>query len=879
MLQIREWFDVERKDKDGEWANKIIRFIRMQMQPLVDIKSATRGMAYMLGKQDMSPIRNLFQNSAELNLNNRPLYNQYNNRLLRAENDSDVSLLHEMANVDFMSLPIMEKLKNVFIAEMKKMGVIAVVKSTDPTSGVAKKNDEAFIVNKDRMEKFISGMFTQMGQPPFKMQQAKDRIGKKMDSGNTQDFDKMSLDRNDPADVATFMKYFHKLDWEIEMQKLVDAILKFNQLESFISNMTVDIIAKKAVAYQSYVSKVNGAVMAQYLTPETVYIFGGGRREDYNDASAKAYQQSVTIKELLDRFGDSFDIEKYMDKLIIAVFTASSGAIDITAIHPSGRYYCQGRDTGTNGQNINYTYNQFLNFKVTIGYMEWISQNMTEYGEEINRVNLKDLNNSAKVKQFEGTFYEDNQPPNGKRYQTKARYETGTYCSYYLVLTMVDHLMFDFGEVTYKDIEGYQDFNTNFTIITQKVIGEPIAITCAPFIDLINELWYKFKYEVRRSKPRGTDYNYDSLLAMAMDIFPDNTLNKSEKIAKMVAWLDGSANSMYTFPVIEGKVVPMTSNQVNIDRPNGLSPNSKIYWESLIEIWAKMLDTVGIAPLREGDPGNPRDSMNNQFKALEYSLASTYYIPDMITAVCEDIATRSLFFVQDIIQFKDIDTLAYRFLVNLVGEETLQAIEGMGKVGMHRYSVYVEAMNQSSLLQKIDTSIQLAVQNGKVSVAQQLMLEDIKSPRQKGIVLAYFEEKANKDAQQAAQQQQQAQQQHEMQMKQMDMQIEKMKGDQMLQGKTIDANATMQAHLINQKGGIDKTKMKLSGDVDQIYHQANADLLTEQQSLNNTGKTTPPPPAPPVQPQQQAPLPVQRAPSALQLEHNAAEPMPTTANV
>ena len=74
----------------------------------------------------------------------------------------------------------------------------------------------------------------------------------------------------------------------------------------------------------------------------------------------------------------------------------------------------------------------------------------------------------------------------------------------------------------------------------------------------------------------------------------------------------------------------------------------------------------------------------------------------------------------------------------------------------------------------------------------------------------------------------------------------------MLQGKQIDANALMQGHLINQKGQETKKLMEHSSDIQQIYHQAAADLQLQQQQLNKTNTTTPVAPPPP---QQGAPLP------------------------
>ncbi len=100
----------------------------------------------------------------------------------------------------------------------------------------------------------------------------------------------------------------------------------------------------------------------------------------------------------------------------------------------------------------------------------------------------------------------------------------------------------------------------------------------------------------------------------------------------------------------------------------------------------------------------------------------------------------------------------------------------------------------------------------------------------------------------------------------------------MIQGKQIDANANIQAHLINQEGGLNKAKLKQEGDVEQIYHQALANLQEQQGNLNATGKTTA---AAPVGPPPQGSSPLSAAPpppdSGLEQLRNAAEPTSSSA--
>lgn len=865
MLPIRQWFDVNEDDHNAEWANRVIRWVRMQMQPLVNVENAIIGMDYLLGRQDMSPIENLFANPANINLTNRPVSPIVAKGYMddpdgKKAASARPALQEEMMGIEFKSLPVWEKPRNVLLAELKKMGVVANVKAGDPTSAAARKTDEHLIRHRKEIEGFLSYIYTSIGQKPVKLPEYQDRFGEKHDSGNTQDFDKMGLNPDNADDVNFFMQYFHKLGWEISLQKVIDSLIEYNEIQSEkFDKWGNDILAKKAIAAHLYVSNENGGVIMDYLTPETTYIYGGGRRKDYNDANAKAYQHKVTVKEFLDIVGNSFDYEKQVGDLILSVFTASDGATDITGINPdwggvgnNAGWYCQSKG-GTK-----YSQNQFMQFKVLFGYMEWVSQEETDYGKTLSSKKGVKFNNKEVKKKAakeapldnENTVFEDNQNPAGKKYQAKARYESPTYKAYYLATTSIDHIMFDFGKVSYQDIAGYNDFSSNFSIITYKEIGEPLALLGRQMIDLINECWFKWKCEIRRAKPRGTNYNYDSLMSIAQDLFADTEMTEGEKFTKIIEWRDKSANGVWKFPIgPDGKPLMMTAAQLDQDLPNGLTNEVMKYWEIMASTWDKFTDmTMGKADLRQGDSAGDRSSMNNEFKALEYSQNSTYYLPDMVTFMCRSLASRTAMIVQDIVNYKDYDTLAYKFLENMIGDEALDDIEAMGKFAMHRYGIFVESLNQSAKMMKLSNRLDFALQNGKITNAEALLVEEIKSPTLAYQSLAYYEQRTARIAQENAMQQQKAASDQAMQIEQMKQKTETIKGDYAVQVATIQANANTQGHIINQEGGIAKTAIKGHVDSQLITQQATEDLKQQQATLNNTGKTTAPP-APQAPPQ------------------------------
>lgn len=872
-----EWIETDEKMKDSEWANRLIAFLRMYSTPLINVDRAAANMAYTLGVQDMTPIQNLFQAAARLNLDNRTssVLVDSKNQPLNANRNQE-KLVKEMVGVDFRSMPVMEKIRSMITAEIKKMGVVTDVKCDDPTAAINRKNDKALIKDRNKLQGFFNYIYTSIGQAPYEIDQHEARFGEKMGNGNLEEFQAMGFNNQNPADVKFFMDNFHKLRAEIAAETCISSVMKQNQVEDVLfENWTTDFIAKKAIACQQHVSKLNGKIVYDYIAPEIINIYGGGRRKDFNDATAKSYEQRITIKELLDRVGDSFDFEKEMGLLFQAVMYASNGTVEITGIGTDAKrgWWYQTKTGGTQY----YNYDSFMSQKVTFGYIEFISPNDKDFQMDVEKARKEHL---GKVPEDYWKF-NDNQPPNGERYQAKARYEVPTYCSWYLAISAYQQRLFNFGKVPYNDIEGYNDFDANWTILTYKEIGDPIAQICAPFIDRINEAAYKFAYEVRRARPRGVAYNYDSMLAIAEETFVDTNLSRADKLSRIIEWFDSSANIVYKFPEVNGVPVTMTSGQLNHEMPNGLNKESMNWWNVMEMQWGKMLSVIGLdAPLRQGDPGGSRDSMNNQFKALEYSQNNTYYIPDGITYMTRMLATRTMLYVQDIINFNDHDVMAFKALEDLVGIDNLRDISELGKKSLHRFGIFVESLNHAADRMRVLNRIDLAIQAGKLSNAEATLIEQIKSPKKQAIVLAYFEQRNTFLQQQNQIEMQKLQGQQAMDIKAAEKENIMLQGNIDMEIEKIKQEGAMQSHIITQQGGLAKAQIKQEADSRQIYENAHANLLQQQQQLNTDGQTTPPIPSLmplPTGYQDAIPRPEER--SGLQMNIDASRTAPTSAGM
>lgn len=816
MFNWQEWLEADRKKHNVEWAQEIIRIARINKKRFVDLEESQINMSYLLSIQDMAPIKKQFKNTVDT-INGLERIGEYK---------------YGIDGQDIVPLPIWEKLFRIMIAEIKKVGLNLSCRSSDPASQVSKEKDKSLLKKKAQIEADLSKIHTNIGQPPVNLHEYEARFGEKLGTGNIEKFKAMNFNGEDEDDLDIFFEHFYKLACEIAAEEAVNAIMEFNKVENNKFDLwATDLIAKKACASQIYVNSVTGSMDVMYIDPTTVWMYGGGRRKDWNDANAKIIEVRLSIKEMLNRIGNSFSFKNNMDKLIMAIMYTSN--VEVTGIFTGDRmiYGLNGVSVGDRGV---YSLNDFMQLKVTLGYIEFNTQEQEDYAKEIENQVSED-----------NYLDEDNQPKDGAVYPKKARFQTPMYKSYYLPVSSFDQILFNFGKLPYQNIEGYYDVESAYTILTFKEVGLSLARMSIPLIDRMHTAWYKLGHELNVAKTSGMEFNTSVFLGILEDLQWSSDGDSKSRMQQIMQLVQDSPNRFSSYPLIDG----VRSQQQHILQPvpNGI-PESALTWMKIyLETQEELKNlSVGNSPLRQGDAPGSRNSMNNEFKALENSENSTSYIPDGITEMCQGLALRALMYIQSITAYKDKDTIACNFLENLIGIDTINDLKGLNDYAPPRIGINVESINQSAQRTILEKTIELGVQNKTLSVAESILIRDYKSPKAAFRVLAYFEQAREKKAAKNAQAMQQQDANQAMQLEQMKLRQISMKVDGDIEVVKLQNEGTAQNHTINQEGSLAKQAMKQAADSQQIYENAHADLLKQQALLNSTGSIVgaPPPPLP-----------------------------------
>lgn len=683
MTNLRELFDFDPAKKKGAEgfarAQRIVTHLRQSMKEIVSAERAKINKGYLYGLQDMSDIRAMFKDPKK-------------------------------SGIKFWQLATMEKIRNVLVAEEENQGIQFELKAIDATANNQRLHDQALLQNRGWIDAAMTAINNMMGLPAFNMMKEKDLF-----SGNSDNFDKMGLDSSNLQDLNYFFAQHYRLLHEMVGEEPVNYFIEYNELDEMIPLLMNDIIAVKALGMRVNVNDMSGAIDYKYLAPENIKAIRGKRR-DFKDASALGYEQSMSVQDTIKLIGNDFDYEEDMQQLLQAVSTSSGK--NYTGIISDNKIYF-----GTKDNPISYS--DFLNYQVTVGYIEW---------KEIDASAHKVSKNNKKG-QFglRPASILGEQAPNSV-YERDVRYYESTYKAYYLSFGTFSQRLYKYGKLSYQMIEGQEDEYSNFSIIVDQDFGKSAVEVAMPWIEIIEKAVKKIDWMLIRAKPPGRLLNYESLLDIATTLYPGKP--PAQTIDMVLKLFTESSNELYTLPKVNGQPVG-GGTQVNFDIPHGIGPVVKEFKE--IYDWAssKIMDDLGISPMRSVYQPNERDGLGLQNEVNNYSEKATQYMHKMIVKVVKNLGKRTLSFVQDIIQFKDINTVPYKFLVSALGEGTMEQLKDMGNTSFHRYGIFVHGLNMAADKQQQKAIALQALAKGDIQYEQWLLINSIASPKKAMMVLSY----------------------------------------------------------------------------------------------------------------------------------------------
>ena len=778
MFVIREYLERDPLKKGQEWGNKIIMELRRHMKPLVDPKTAMNNMHYLLNTESDDYIKDMFKEKGK------------NSKL------------------SFISLAVVEKYRNILIAERDKAGITIGLDTVDPTVvDKERKKDIDMLRYRKAREAAISMLNAKIGEPPFK-------INNTHFSGNIDKFEDLGLDSEDDENLNYFFATHWRLLQESYGEIPLNAIIKHNKLQSKISFWCNDIMAKKAIASHVYVNKQSGAFEVKYIAPETVRIIAGDS-QDMQDCAAIEVCKTVTIAQLIHEIGNEFNPEQDYNFLVSAVNYHHGRKYTGLYNGNSLLYNESGKAIPGFGTSKAMNYSDFMNFTVPLNYIEFKTTDATYIKQGTS------VHGNKKFFQVEGKTEVHSD------FYTKESYNNEvTYCAYYIPISSTTQRIFRYGPLFHQTVTGGEDEYSNYSICVYKEVGPTAIDVMKPYIVIIKKAWVKFEWMVQKAKPKGRTYNYEALVEIATKMVQEGT--DANKVSTLLKQFEDGINDIYTIPKVNGERVGGGGSPY-YDKANGLDATAKEFLDIILTCSQQMGADLGVDSLRSNFSPSPNDGYKLNMQALIQSRNSTEYISIMLLNMFEHIGKQLLLMTQDVIKFKT--SLAYKFLVSLVGENTMNAIEYC-KFAHHRLGMYVDSFNRDAERLEIKELAKLAYVNKEIDLSQFLLINSIDSAKKAGMVLAYEKRRLEKmkmieiqNAQKNA------------------MELENLKNQNILaqinakgtienKGKDIEGGYDVRVAEITANGNIQRKKMDIDATPDKIGLKAQADTKKAEQKFD-----------------------------------------------
>ena len=220
---------------------------------------------------------------------------------------------------------------------------------------------------------------------------------------------------------------------------------------------------------------------------------------------------------------------------------------------------------------------------------------------------------------------------------------------------------------------------------------------------------------------------------------------------------------------------------------------------------------IGVNPMRLGANPPSRESTQSEQQTIQYSFNTTGYIYRMIQYVKQHNAIVYLLYAQDIIKFKD--SLSYKWLLALIGNESIESLKILDKWAMHRCGLFLNDYNRNIDKQLIMESARMAVAKGTLRQDQFFVIATTEDPRKANAILARMEREKERKERAFQMQLLQQQDQNAQNQFQRDLTLVKTKGDYDLQKAQFEMQGYLAAAQVNANSKINVKELQIAGEV------------------------------------------------------------------
>lgn len=608
-------------------------------------------------------------------------------------------------HADWKACPIFVHLDNILEAKIKQIPLNLTVTASDQFAMSKKQKENSKIIGSQIMRNFINEFNVKLGYPkltkfddPFnyvkKLQQGyvppQKVKGFKLNANlNSQPptslIDSLKAAIDDNESLALFNDFIYKDGTEIACEiGLKYYMIQTNKFQNKSRKLVADLKNFNALLLRFYTSQTTGRPIIEYKDVARVRTLPFVE-EDLSDLKGWYEEEDVTFGDFVQKFGANLTKEQLKE-----VFDIHR---KLNAFGPSVTY-----------ENCNFYTRK--NAKITIGYVEFESQDMEVYS------NYQYLGNQ-RFRRMKSDF-NPGKYPNAKR---EERHYNVWYKFYYMPL-LIDSItpnyniqrqanyIYEFGKLQDQQREGddYRYVKTSLTGYrnTSKMTWAEII---KRFMPKINFLWFKFQNEMVNAIPNGGFFAKKLIAMMAKSADEAGNNNETSLIEfmkkfKQTGW--GLAD-----PLLDefGKIIG--SGSPFMEFKNSMMLGAFENLDGALRLYNMMMQALSQNSITEGAGSKPRQNATGIDATITASDQAIFFITDPFSQVTKDTATKFLYYFKDIVD--EGDTERFKEFLDIVGEASGEALATVKDIPYHNLGLDVENEMTTEQRQLVnDLSLKLA---------------------------------------------------------------------------------------------------------------------------------------------------------------------------
>lgn len=541
----------------------------------------------------------------------------------------------------------------------------------------------------------------------------------------------IEFDMSNDVELQMYMDIYYREAVEIANELCINTLFQLNDYPQIMREVRQDALYYGLAATRQFMDNNTCMPKIEWLRLENV-VMSWGRRQDYKDSEGWAYNELMTLNQVIGKFGK--ELTPDMCREIFTHGVTNYG-------YWNGSFY----DTSWKWTWDKLTKADYDRVRVKVAYFEFKSQNY-----ETTEVSSGKYG-SKKIKKKQSGYKTEKEGASVQQDWAQVVYKG------YYVVGMNKIFQYGMLENMVRD-EGNEQI-TQYSISVNRFAAKSFVEHCIPHADGIQLAYLKFQLELRQSVPSGWAFNIDQLAEIQ--------LGDGKKMNQLEVMRLFSQTGKLAFKSMDedGNPLPMAQNgQVPIiNLPNGVSAAVEGYVNAINFHLSQIERLTGYHPqVMEGQPLAPRTTQLATQLAQQGSESTVDYLIKGCNTMIENTAR---YIGQLVLDMATYGGDGWESLKRMVGNVNTSVIESMDKIAMHKFGIFIKEKMSDEEMMQFKQFVMDAYQKGQIDLSDVLMVWFLKDYKQ---AVALFNIKRSK---QMAQQAQMAQQQFQLQQQQMQAQM------------------------------------------------------------------------------------------------------------